>query len=154
MNSKTRSKTTVVLAGIAIMISLAGCSTYKELVNDKNIAIERVDSPAARILHAGLYSTKSKSIILHGELKRKVYLRRRTPGHLDVELVNLSGKVFKEAEFNYYRRMSKKSRISMFSIPIPTELSLISAVRIVHHNARSHKSDSNKSAWRNVNTDT
>jgi len=143
--------TVVFLAGIAVMTLSAGCSTYKEFASDENIGVERINSESAQIMRANLYSMGTDKVILRGELRRSTTLRGKIPGYLRVELVNKDGNVFKEAEVNYTRKDSK-SRVSLFSIPIPTETSLISSVRVIHYDTSLHTADSAKSVWLDVGT--
>ena len=147
---KFKFKTKTILSVIVSMTLLTGCATYKEYENDKEITIEKTDSIMAHITRVGLYKTEGNEIKLRGELKRKPYLLAPIPGHLDIELVGLKGKVIKQTQLNY-RRKSTKSLISYFSISLPVEPALLSAVRIKHHNAGSHSSDLKLSPWQDVN---
>ena len=89
-------------------------------------------------------------MVLRGELQRRFPSRGSIPGHLHVELIAPDGTVFKEAAIGY-KRMSVKSRIAKFHLEIPGMPSDIKSVRVIHHDLRSHMSDSQKSPWRDVN---
>lgn len=105
----------------------------------------------AKITKACLYTTDSKNILLRGQLKRQVFVRNaQIPDHLRIELISLKGRLFKELKFNYGRKNNLLDKLS-FSIPIPVEPELISKVRIIHHQARSHNITSNDAVWRDVN---
>lgn len=141
----------ILIPCIVSMILLSGCTTYKELDKDKKITIKRTDSIMAYITRAKLYTTEDKKIVLRGELKRKPYLLAPIPGHLDIDLIDLNGKVIKQTQLNY-RRRSTKSRISYFSIPLPVDPVTLGAIEIKHHNAGSHKSGIISSPWQDVNS--
>ena len=140
----------MVLTGFVSAALLSSCATYKELGSDKKIAIETIGSLMARITRAGLYTDEENKIMLRGELKRRAFLRAPIPGHLDIELVNLKGKVVKSTQLEH-RSRGGKSRISYFSIHLPVKPSLLSLVRIKHHNAELHRTKLKLSPWQAVN---
>ncbi len=141
-------KSLIITTGI---ILLSGCSTYTEFVGDKKLVVEKVGSTYARITHASLYTVESNQILLRGKLKRRSFQRGAIPGHLDVQLMNLDGKIFKEGEFRYSQKGSI-SRVSLFSIPIQIDPALISTVRIAHHVFGSHPAFV-KPLWRDITLD-
>ena len=150
MKIKVTNKISIVFLCTISIALLAGCATDKEIYRDKNISIERIDSIMASITHADLYKTKESKIVLHGELKKKGYHRGQIPGHLDIELINLEGKIFNKAQINYNLRGSKFG-VSLFSIVIPVDPASLSSVRVIHHNAGSHKLNVKISPWQDVN---
>ena len=146
-----KKKMVTILVGMAVIITMAGCSATQEIISNSNIIIEKVSSMDAKITQAGLYKTESNNILLRGKLKRQFFVRNaQIPGHLRVELLNLKGKVFKDIEFNYGRKSIHLDKLS-FSIPIPVDPKLISKARVIHHQDRSHNITSNETAWRDVN---
>jgi hypothetical protein len=148
-----KKKMKTILVSVISMITLVGCSNTQKYTGIDNIAIEQVSSMDAKITHTGLYRTETKNVLIRGELKRQFFVRNaQIPGHLRVELLNLKGKVFKEVEFNYGRKSNNLKKLS-FSIPVPVEPALISKVRVIHHQTRSHVLDANNSIWRDVDSD-
>ena len=148
-----KKKMVTILVGMAVIITMAGCSTSQEIISNNNILIDKVSSMEGKITQAGLYKTESNNISLRGKLKRQFFVRNaQIPGHLRVELLNLKGKVFKEIEFNYGRKSNQLDRLS-FSIPILVSPKLISKVRVIHHQASSHNITSNEAVWRDVKLD-
>ena len=146
-----KGKMVAILVGMTVMITMVGCSTSQEVISNSNIIIEKVSSMDAKITQAGLYKTESKNILLRGKLKRQFFVRNaQVPGHLRIELISLKGKLFKAAEFNYGRKNNHLDKLS-FSILIPVDPALISKVRVIHHQARSHSITSNDAVWRDVN---
>jgi len=135
--------------GLAEVMILTGCATNTSLVKEEDVAIERVDSGSARITHAYL-QTSETAMVLRGELQRRFPSRGPIPGHLHIELIAPDGAMFKEATIGY-KRMSVKSRIAKFHLEIPAIPSNVKSVRVIHHDLRSHSSDSPKSPWQNIN---
>ena len=131
MNYKVK-KLNVIFFSIVVTISFSGCSTYKKFESDNKIVIKSVGSNFATITRAGLYTTEPNVILLRGKLKRKSFQSGSIPGHLDIELLNLDGVVFKKAEVKYWKQGGKYSD-STFSVPIPIDYALISAVRITFY---------------------
>lgn len=118
------------------------------LVKEEDITVERVNSSSVNITRAYLQATDA-TWILRGKLKRRFPTSRLIPGHLHIELVGSDGAVFKEADIAY-KRKSAKSRFAEFYLPLPVELTKISRVRVIHHDALSHTGDSEKSPWRDI----
>lgn len=149
MNLKTKLRSLLVTGILAGMMVITGCATNTSIVKKENVAIERVDSGTARIGHAYLQASES-GMVLRGELQRRFRSRGPIPGHLHIELIAPDGAAFKEATIGY-RRMSVKSRIAKFHLEIPATPSDIKSVRIIHHDLRSHMSDSQESPWQDIN---
>ena len=145
-----KKKMTVVFLSIVVMMSLMGCSTYTKFETDKKIVIKTVDSNVARITRAGLYTTEPNVILLRGKLKRRNFQSGSIPGHLDIELINAGGEVFKKAEVKYWQQGGKYSD-STFSIALPVEFSLVSMVRITHYFIGSHSTIMKPSSWKDTN---
>ena len=149
MAYKINFKINTLLLSIVSMTLLTSCATYKKIDSDKKVTIEQTGSIMARITSADLYKSENNEVKLRGELKRTTFLKAPIPGHLDIELVDLNGKIIKETQLNYIRKHSK-SRFSRFSITLPVEPDLLSIIRIKHHNASSHRSNSKSSPWQDV----
>jgi len=147
---KTMIKTSVVVSSMIGMISLTGCSMNTWLAKE-DVTVERINSSSAKITRAYLHSTET-TLVLRGELTRRLPARGSIPGHLHVELIGPDGTAFKEATPGYMRK-NRKSRFAKFYLPIPGDLTKISRVRITHHDPRSHTTDSGKSPWQDVNTE-
>ena len=144
-------KTIITFVSGALLTLLAGCSAYKEFVTDKKITIERIHSNTARVTRARLHLTENNKTILRGDLLlQQTHFKGKIPGHLHVELINFEGAVFKKTEASYQRK-NHHSRLSVFFISIPVEPALISSVRVIHHDLRSHIANSEKSSWIDVN---
>lgn len=142
----------ILTSTISIAI-LAGCSTYKPLDSGTSVNIEKVETIQARITRAELYKNDQGEIILLGELQHPAYLRAPIPGHLDIELAGLNGKVMKETQWTYRQRYAR-SRTSHFSITIPVKINILSAIRVKHHYIGPHETDlKSASPWRNVKLD-
>lgn len=139
-------KTIAIISGFIGMVTLMGCSSNINIVKEE-VAIERIHSDRANITRAYL-QTSGATMLLRGELKRRLPGRGSIPGHLHIELINSDGVVFKEADIGY-KRKSVKSRISNFYLDIPSDPSGIKSVRIIHH-SRSHMVDVATSPWREV----
>jgi len=148
MNYKVK-KLKIILSSIVVLISLVSCSTYKNLESKNNIVINSIGSNVAKITSAGLYTTEANVILLRGKLKRTIFQSGAIPGHLDIELLNLDGIVFKKAEVRYWQQGGKYSD-STFSIPIPIEPTLVSSIRISHHTFGSHTTIKKSSPWQDV----
>lgn len=148
MALNTMTKTIFVISSIVGMASITGCSTYASLAKEEDVKVERVNSGSANITRAHLQATET-TLVLRGELKRRIPSRGPIPGHLHIELIGPDGEVFKEANIGY-KRKNTKSRFAKFYLPIPSDLTKISALRVIHHDARSHIADSEKSPWRDV----
>lgn len=133
-------------------MSLAGCSTYTKFEADKKTVIKTIDSNVVRITYAGLYTTEPDVILLRGKFKRRNFQSGSIPGHLDIELINGGGKVFKKAEVKYWQQGGKYGD-STFSIPLPINSALISTVRITHHSIGSHTTILKSSLWQDVTQD-
>lgn len=150
MTLKAMIKTIAVISSIIGPAFLIGCSTNTNFVKEEDVKVERVDSSSAKVIHAYLQSTES-TLVLRGELRRRLPGRGAILGHLHIELIGQDGGVFKEAVIGY-KRKSIKSRVARFSLPIPGELTEISLIRVIHHDARSHMSEAEESPWRDINT--
>lgn len=148
MNFKVN-KLKVIFLSIVAIISLAGCSTYKKFESENKIVIKSIDSIIARITRASLYTTEPNVILLRGKLKRTNFQSGSIPGHLDIELFNLDGVVFKKAEVKYWQQGGKYSD-STFSIPIPVDSTSLSMVRITHHSIGSHTTILKPSPWQDI----
>ena len=150
---KGKSKTIFIIVGAALVAILAGCATTQGLAQQQGVKLESVDSSSSvRITRTYLDATEEATIILRRELERRIPSRSSIPGHLHVELIAPDGKVMKEANIDYVRN-SFKSRLANFSLPIPEPLVTGSTIRVTHHDARSHMSDSSASPWQDVNSD-
>lgn len=149
MTIKAMIKTIVVIGCIAGPAFLSGCSTNVYFVKEADVKVERVDSSSAKVIHAYLQSTES-TLVLRGELRRRLPGRGAILGHLHIELIGQHGGVFKEAVIGY-KRKSIKSSVARFSLPIPGELTEIGLIRVIHHDARSHMSVMEESPWRVIN---
>ena len=126
---------------------VTGC-TANGMAKQAQISIERVDSSTVKIGHA--YITKTADgLVLRGEVKRKIHGHGSVPGYLHVELLNPQGQVLKTAEVNHNRK-ANSDHIANFSTLLPIELVTGSAVRIVHHDMKSHMSDASDSPWKDI----
>lgn len=148
MMLKAMIKTIAIISSIVGIMSFTGCSMNTNLVKQEDITVERVNSSSVNITRAYLQATDT-TWILKGKLTRRLSNSHLIPGHLHIELVGPDGAVFKEADIAYKRKRAK-SRFAEFYLPIPVELTEISRVRVIHHDALSHKRDSVKSPWRDV----
>jgi len=149
MTLKTMISTIAAISGIVGLVSVTGCSMNSNLVKERDVKVETVNSSNVTITRAYLQTTKTP-MELRRELKRRYSGRGPIPGHLHIELIGSDGVTFKEADVGYKRNRSK-SRYAKFYLPIPNDLTKISAVRVIHHGTRSHIADSTKSLWRDVN---
>jgi len=148
MTIKAIIKTIAVISSIVGAAFLIGCSTNANYVKEIDVKIERVDSSSVNITRAYLQSTE-KTLVLRGELRRRLPARGAILGHLHIELIGPDGGVFKVAAIGY-KRTSIKSNVARFNLPIPSDLTEISLIRIIHHDARSHMSEMEKSPWRDI----
>lgn len=149
MKLKTVLRSIAVPVALAGIVVLSGCAANTSLVKEEDVTIERVDSRSARISRTYL-QTSDATMVLRGELQRRFPGRGPIPGHLHIELIAPDGVAFKEATIGY-KRMSVKSRIAKFHIEIPGMPSDLRSVRVIHHDAISHMSDSAKSPWQDIN---
>lgn len=149
MNRKTGTKIRILFIHMASIALLGSCASYKDIYYDKQINIEKIDSIKARITHANLYKTAENKTVLHGQLKKRGYRLGQIPGHLDIELINLEGRIFKKAQINYSLRDGKLG-VSLFSILIPADATSLSSIRVIHHNAGLHKLNSKVSPWQDI----
>lgn len=145
---KGKSKTIFMTAGAMLVAMVAGCATAQGLAQQRGVKLESVDSSSVHITRIYLDTTK-EATILRGELKRHIPARGYITGHLHVELIAPDGKVMKEADIGYVHE-GGKSRQAKFSLPIPEPLVTGSTIRVTHHDAKSHLSDSSESTWRDV----
>ena len=139
-----------IAVGAALIAMLAGCATAQGLAQQQGVKLESVDSSSVRITRTYLQIGK-EGTVLRGELERRIPMRGFIPGHLHVELIGTDGKMTKEADIGYTHQGSK-SRLAKFSLPIPEPLVTGNIIRVTHHDAKSHMSDSSASPWRDVDT--
>lgn len=111
------------------------------------VKVESVDSVSVNITDANLRVSDSK-VVLQGELRNRFPTRGPIPGHLQIELIAPGGKIFKKTTIGY-RRLSIKSDIARFHLPIPVAPSSIDTIRITHHDARSDMHEQN-TIWQDV----
>ena len=125
-------------ASILLTLFVSACATM-DYAKEADISIERVDSSTVNISHA--YITKTKDgLLLRGEVKRKLHSHGTIPGHIHIELVNPDGDVVKTAEVEHSRKASS-DHLADFQILLPENMGAGSVVRIVHHDASSHKEE-------------
>jgi len=135
-------------SGLALLFAVfvSGCATT-DYAKEAQITIDRVDSSTVNISHAYLTKTK-EGLLLRGEVKRKTHKHGSIPGHLHIELVDPQGKIIKTAEIEHSRKGSS-DHIADFQVLLPLELGAGSVIRVVHHDAMSHK-DEEAVDWRDV----
>lgn len=140
----------IAVISIGGSVLLAGCSATTSLVNEEDVTIERIHSATANITRARLDSSDS-TVVLRGELRRLMPGRGPIPGFLRIELIGSDGTVFKKARIGYMRK-GAKSRNGRFNLTLPSELSALKAIRVIHHGGRSEMTDAQKSPWRDAKT--
>jgi len=148
MNFLIKLKTMTLISSLLGITLLTGCSSNTNLVKEEGIAIERVNSSSANITRAHL-ETVGETLVLRGELTRRLSGHGPLAGHLHIELINIDSKVFKEANIGYKRRQFKSQR-SIFYLEIPGSASGVKSLRVTHHTG-SHNTDISKSFWQDVN---
>ena len=126
---------------------LAGCATGS-VAKQAQISIERVDSSSVNITHAYLIKTE-EGLSLRGELKRKLHSHGPVPGHVHVEVVSRNGEIIKAVDLDLSRKASS-DHIAKFQTTLPNEAAG-NIVRIFHHDALSHKQESEAGVWQDAN---
>lgn len=119
----------IILSGLVI----TGCASnqQKDLIDRKNITIERVDSSSSHIGKVNV--TKSeKGIIIKGEIKKHPHVGGIIPGHIDIDIIGKDGKSKLSKAFKYSRK-NNKSKISKFNFELGMDLESNDIIRITHH---------------------
>lgn len=123
---------------LCVLAMTVGCAT-NPMSQKAEINIEKVDSSTVRITHAFLKET-GEGLVLSGEVKRKHHSHASIPGHLHLELIRPDGEVVNKAEIHHTRK-ANSDHIAVFTTVLPSDLAEGSTVRIIHHDAKSHKTD-------------
>ncbi len=132
---------------VATGILVSGCAT-NSAAKQAQISIERVDSSSVNITHAYLTKTE-KGLNLRGELKRKQHSHGQVLGHVHVEVVNANGDIIKTVELDPSRKASS-DHIAKFHTTLPNDATG-NTVKIIHHDALSHKQESKVNVWQDAN---
>ena len=135
-------------AAVILIMFLTACATTTDYAKKAGITIERVDSSTVNVSHAYLAKT-ADGLLLRGEVKRKIHSHGSIPGHLHIELIDPQGQLIKTAEVDHSRKGSS-DHIADFQVLLPLELSVGSVIRVVHHDASSHKEEDDMVDWMDV----
>lgn len=131
-----------ILTTIAILAAVSittGCAmTNKNLVRDSIVKIEKIPSSAGAV---GFVSVLNEGEVatIRGNVSRWPFGRSLIPGHIDVEIFNSSGATLVKLATNY-RRPHGNSRYARFYTSLGIIPSSGSTIRVIHHNARFHRS--------------
>lgn len=146
----TLSKNILVLVGSLGLVLSPAAQAQAGSEQAPAVKVESVDSSSVNITDANLRVTGT-TVELQGEVRNRFPTRGPIPGHLQIELIAPDGKIFKKATIGY-RRLSIKSDIARFQLPIPVAPSSIDTIRITHHDARSDMHEQ-KTLWQDVSHD-
>jgi hypothetical protein len=122
-----------------IFSTLHGCATNAEnLVHEDKVNVETVQSEYGHLSRISVWAGEAGTEIIgevHGSSHGRGYIR----GHVDVEVIKPDDTIFLTERFNYHNR-GGKSRVTPFSIMIPTVVPDGSTIRLTHHaTADGHK---------------
>jgi hypothetical protein len=134
---------TIFLVGIIGISSLTGYSSHASSLKENHIKLEGVDSSSVHINKIYLQNSET-TLELRGEIKQhfvRSHPRRFSiQGHLDIELMDINGAVFKTV-YSGYKQKPTKSGFAKFYLLISDDVQRISVIRVIHHETRSHTID-------------
>jgi hypothetical protein len=134
---------TIFLVGIIGISSLTGYSSHANSMKENHIKLESVDSSSVHINKVYLKNSGT-ALELRGEVKKhfvRPHPRRFSiPGHLDIELMNIDGVVLKTVYIDYKQKPTKLG-FAKFYLLISDDVEQIRAIRVIHHETRSHTID-------------
>ena len=131
-----------------VSVYLIACASVPESKHEEGLAIETIDSSTVEITRAYMKKEKEEWV-LKGELTKRLGNRGPILGHLHVELLSADQQVIKHADVPY-KRKSVKSRFGVFHLHMPFDLPKGGAIRITHHDAKSHEAEVEEAVWQDA----
>ena len=124
-----------ILSGIIVLITLTvtGCATVteKSFLEKNNIAIKIVNTGIYHIENINVTKTNNR-LSIHGKVKRHGNTRAPIVGHVDVEVINSSGKVLSKSK-SQNRTVRTKVLKSMFVAVLDIVPEKGSIIKISYH---------------------
>jgi hypothetical protein len=115
-----------------MLSTLHGCATNAEnLVHEDKVNVETVQSEYGHLSRISVWASEAGTEIVgevHGSHHGRGYVR----GHVDIEVIKSDGTILLTEEYKYHNRAGK-SRVTPFSIMIPTVVPNGSTIRLAHH---------------------
>ena len=121
---------------IAVIIAAAlasGCTrTRANLVENRTVSVETVDSQRTRVSRVSAYQEDTQ-LVITGRLRRRGTFAVAGSGLVDVIILGPDGTVIDEGSTRYVPRLIRKGHSSTFTMRFPVVAPKGTVVRVAHH---------------------
>ncbi|MBD3609721.1 MAG: hypothetical protein HUJ30_04160 [Gammaproteobacteria bacterium] len=134
-NSKKFIRLTI-LTGMALTLSACASFPNTQNLDESQIKLQVIDSNFVKIHHVSV-SNSGTGMFLTGKVERRFKLRGLIPGHIDVELFDINGKVKYSGVINYMRK-NRHSYYAKFSKELSFPIERGSSLKLKYHRGDHH----------------